>query len=148
MIRRPPRSTLFPYTTLFRSHFTRDRSQRIAGVGQQVDEDLLQLNSIADHEHLSCGYLDAYLDLPQAQLFLHEGERAPDDLDDLDRFLADRSHTPKGTQVGNNFGRLPYLLHGAGKFAQNALLVGVGCPQFDEIDDIADKQANIIERVI
>src|SRR3712207_8837511 len=24
MIRRPPRSTLFPYTTLFRSHHTRD----------------------------------------------------------------------------------------------------------------------------
>src|SRR5256885_2488135 len=24
MIRRPPRSTLFPYTTLFRSHFTGD----------------------------------------------------------------------------------------------------------------------------
>src|SRR2546430_8408197 len=28
MIRRPPRSTLFPYTTLFRSH---DRRQRLAG---------------------------------------------------------------------------------------------------------------------
>src|SRR3712207_6965469 len=26
MIRRPPRSTLFPYTTLFRSHRTLDRS--------------------------------------------------------------------------------------------------------------------------
>src|SRR3712207_9493398 len=25
MIRRPPRSTLFPYTTLFRSHMCRDR---------------------------------------------------------------------------------------------------------------------------
>src|SRR3989442_6289496 len=25
MIRRPPRSTLFPYTTLFRSHLLRDR---------------------------------------------------------------------------------------------------------------------------
>src|SRR5260370_17662129 len=25
MIRRPPRSTLIPYTTLFRSHFQRDR---------------------------------------------------------------------------------------------------------------------------
>src|SRR3712207_7078929 len=25
MIRRPPRSTLFPYTTLFRSHFTEPR---------------------------------------------------------------------------------------------------------------------------
>src|SRR3712207_7460873 len=27
MIRRPPRSTLFPYTTLFRSHLTRPRSR-------------------------------------------------------------------------------------------------------------------------
>src|SRR2546422_8501576 len=26
MIRRPPRSTLFPYTTLFRSYLTRERS--------------------------------------------------------------------------------------------------------------------------
>src|SRR5260370_24611238 len=28
MIRRPPRSTLFPYTTLFRSHVPRDRRRR------------------------------------------------------------------------------------------------------------------------
>src|SRR5258708_31100883 len=28
MIRRPPRSTLFPYTTLFRSHHARGRSRR------------------------------------------------------------------------------------------------------------------------
>src|SRR5687768_18029521 len=28
MIRRPPRSTLFPYTTLFRSHVTGDFNQR------------------------------------------------------------------------------------------------------------------------
>src|SRR5258705_12128882 len=28
MIRRPPRSTLFPYTTLFRSHSTREDSSR------------------------------------------------------------------------------------------------------------------------
>src|SRR2546422_9732504 len=28
MIRRPPRSTLFPYTTLFRSHLQGDRCQR------------------------------------------------------------------------------------------------------------------------
>src|SRR2546427_8835686 len=27
MIRRPPRSTLFPYTTLFRSHYERKRQQ-------------------------------------------------------------------------------------------------------------------------
>src|SRR5438477_8792665 len=28
MLRRPPRSTLFPYTTLFRSHRSRDESRR------------------------------------------------------------------------------------------------------------------------
>src|SRR3989475_2305008 len=30
MIRRPPRSTLFPYTTLFRSHVLPQRRQRVA----------------------------------------------------------------------------------------------------------------------
>src|SRR3712207_8484300 len=29
MIRRPPRSTLFPYTTLFRSHRDRGRTRRV-----------------------------------------------------------------------------------------------------------------------
>src|SRR3989442_4887194 len=33
MIRRPPRSTLFPYTTLFRSHF--ERHARLAHVVEQ-----------------------------------------------------------------------------------------------------------------
>src|SRR5258705_10273725 len=32
MIRRPPRSTLFPYTTLFRSHRTLDSARLRAGV--------------------------------------------------------------------------------------------------------------------
>src|SRR2546425_8175621 len=35
MIRRPPRSTLFPYTTLFRSHLGRDR-QRLRDRGTRV----------------------------------------------------------------------------------------------------------------
>src|SRR2546429_6296168 len=38
MIRRPPRSTLFPYTTLFRSLFTKVESElasRMAGVAKQ-----------------------------------------------------------------------------------------------------------------
>src|SRR5256885_7972242 len=34
MIRRPPRSTLFPYTTLFRSHFAR----RIAFVAENQEQ--------------------------------------------------------------------------------------------------------------
>src|SRR5258708_36176963 len=31
MIRRPPRSTLFPYTTLFRSHYQRRIRRRLTG---------------------------------------------------------------------------------------------------------------------
>src|SRR5438105_6314612 len=37
MIRRPPRSTLFPYTTLFRSAFEHDRLAVSADIGQQID---------------------------------------------------------------------------------------------------------------
>src|SRR2546430_2726718 len=37
MIRRPPRSTLFPYTTLFRSEFTRLRElTQVAGVNDEI----------------------------------------------------------------------------------------------------------------
>src|SRR5687767_15485688 len=41
MLRQPPRSTLFPYTTLFRSRRVRDRvRQRIAHATTEVDEDV------------------------------------------------------------------------------------------------------------
>src|SRR5690606_41761077 len=41
MIRRPPRSTLFPYTTLFRSHSSEDpRSPDAGHAGAAVDVDL------------------------------------------------------------------------------------------------------------
>src|SRR2546425_8892764 len=37
MIRRPPRSTLFPYTTLFRSHQDReDAHQRVVEIGREM----------------------------------------------------------------------------------------------------------------
>src|SRR3712207_4451926 len=39
MIRRPPRSTLFPYTTLFRSH---PQQQRLVGLARPVDPDVGQ----------------------------------------------------------------------------------------------------------
>src|SRR2546430_12438152 len=39
MIRRPPRSTLFPYTTLFRSHHATGRARdRDAGIGNSLFE--------------------------------------------------------------------------------------------------------------
>src|SRR5258705_6723361 len=63
MIRRPPRSTLFPYTTLFRSGgrdlLVRGQLQRVdhsqhlvevAPGGHRVDQDELDLLVRADHE--------------------------------------------------------------------------------------------------
>src|SRR2546422_9346557 len=37
MIRRPPRSTLFPYTTLFRSVLLRFRRQRVRTLGHRIE---------------------------------------------------------------------------------------------------------------
>src|SRR5476649_205707 len=49
MIRRPPRSTLFPYTTLFRSlgHFGNSRDQRLGrdDAGEDSDRKSTRLNS-------------------------------------------------------------------------------------------------------
>src|SRR5688572_31329389 len=63
MVRRPPRSTLFPYTTLFRSAHAHLHRQRLAGEHALVDRrgpldddpvggDLL---SGPDHEHVADG---------------------------------------------------------------------------------------------
>src|SRR3712207_6854382 len=41
MIRRPPRSTLFPYTTLFRSHDLRNPLQVIEGYSEMLVEGVL-----------------------------------------------------------------------------------------------------------
>src|SRR3712207_7170923 len=49
MIRRPPRSTLFPYTTLFRSPAVRDRRREVVAAGDQVDVEL------EDHRRLVAG---------------------------------------------------------------------------------------------
>src|SRR3712207_8093286 len=54
-IRRPPRSTLFPYTTLFRSRATRGSAVRRAVEGQLVVDSSI---AIASHDgHVSRGLL-------------------------------------------------------------------------------------------
>src|SRR3712207_7544344 len=47
MIRRPPRSTLFPYTTLFRSDPPRRRAPRPRPVGRAVERDQLAVTARA-----------------------------------------------------------------------------------------------------
>src|SRR5256884_6467141 len=51
MIRRPPRSTLFPYTTLFRSR-VRNRTRRDAF--KNVSADAASYQGLAQHEMLIC----------------------------------------------------------------------------------------------
>src|SRR5256885_9825619 len=51
MIRRPPRSTLFPYTTLFRSVTTREGLQ-FTGIARNEDNFSLQLQSLDGAFHL------------------------------------------------------------------------------------------------
>src|SRR3712207_8607722 len=59
MIRRPPRSTLFPYTTLFRSAGTRDESLR--GVPSGLLGDVPRLDGVVDIGR--CARVPAQLDV-------------------------------------------------------------------------------------
>src|SRR2546427_7384392 len=55
MIRRPPRSTLFPYTTLFRSHFLDQEVDELLGVvaaGLVLDARVDVLGVLAKDDHV------------------------------------------------------------------------------------------------
>src|SRR5260370_23590471 len=56
MIRRPPRSTLFPYTTLFRSPVTRDLLPLVARFDESVGGDD-GVNAMFAHNHNVIGIL-------------------------------------------------------------------------------------------
>src|SRR5256885_11045159 len=57
MIRRPPRSTLFPYTTLFRSLEVLNgrQRQRAHAVAEREHRDLLALEQLLDHDRVAEG---------------------------------------------------------------------------------------------
>src|SRR2546426_7759111 len=60
MIRRPPRSTLFPYTTLFRSHLRR----RLIDVRRRLLADEVVLAVLRDADHLIEVLLPEKLEAP------------------------------------------------------------------------------------
>src|SRR5437016_11365448 len=53
MVRRPPRSTLFPYTTLFRSVLARRLADRVAAFGDQRMIQTDRLRERRSEEHTS-----------------------------------------------------------------------------------------------
>src|SRR5260221_5035841 len=56
MIRRPPRSTLFPYTTLFRSHD--GGSGHVAASGADMDSDAQPVSGSPEGYARSCNYFE------------------------------------------------------------------------------------------
>src|SRR3712207_8114669 len=64
MIRRPPRSTLFPYTTLFRSAVPRAEGQRVA---EQVAEHLHQPPLHAAHHEAGRRRFQRHRRLPRSE---------------------------------------------------------------------------------
>src|SRR5947209_11393880 len=55
MIRRPPRSTLFPYTTLFRSlgANARERGVQLLGAGAHVDREVARVHALDGEDRKS-----------------------------------------------------------------------------------------------
>src|SRR2546427_3284185 len=53
MIRRPPRSTLFPYTTLFRSHEAVRRARAVGAAHVATGEVHLEVRDARSEEHTS-----------------------------------------------------------------------------------------------
>src|SRR2546426_10240090 len=67
MIRRPPRSTLFPYTTLF-------RSPSADAVGGPSDDDALQTNTLAEL-YLRQGLVDRAIEVYRGMLRVDPGNQ-------------------------------------------------------------------------
>src|SRR3712207_7608744 len=95
MIRRPPRSTLFPYTTLFRSAV--DVRRRRLHRGRQVEDDRVVVVGLVDVHH-------RFADLPgEGQLGTGErlGAVLPDDLGVQDR---------KSTRLNSSHANISYAV--------------------------------------
>src|SRR5256885_17158877 len=67
MIRRPPRSTLFPYTTLFRSDLQKRRQQRVADAPDDIQ--------FHDRSAVCTAALATFLGYPASEALSHELRR-------------------------------------------------------------------------
>src|SRR5437868_13083876 len=83
MLRRPPRSTLFPYTTLFRSHWRRLRPRRRGGPHRRAVRDPDRRRSRSE-EHTS--ELQSRFDLV-CRLLLEKKKVQTEQESDIDRTL-------------------------------------------------------------
>src|SRR3712207_8282592 len=97
MIRRPPRSTLFPYTTLFRSNDTRERARR--------DHEPDAADPRTDVAHL---LPRSGIDQGGEQHGVGAGAMAPRRLPDADTALVERDR--KSTRLNSSHANISYAV--------------------------------------
>src|SRR5207247_4123803 len=119
---------------------------RIARVGQQVDEYLLQLDGIAYDHRLLRAQVDRDLDRAQPELFPHQGKRPLDHLPQGDGLAANGSRPPERAQVRDDRRGLADLLHGVAQLADDLPLLRDG--ELDQVDGIADEQPDVVEWIV
>src|SRR2546429_5808836 len=68
MIRRPPRSTLFPYTTLFRSLFVGHREHAVPGRGRLCEEVFLAAFPVGTRRAVVPPLVENFLDRKSTRL--------------------------------------------------------------------------------
>src|SRR5215831_16911629 len=118
----------------------------VARVGEQVDEDLLELDRVAEHDQLVAAEVELDVDRAQPQLLLHQGQRALDHLVDVDGRERDRRGAAEGPQVRDDRRRLLHLLQGVLELTNDRLPVVSAEPHL--VEDVADEQADVVERVV
>src|SRR2546426_10693973 len=79
MIRRPPRSTLFPYTTLFRSLFP-NLGTRLSNMGSQLSGGEQQMLSIARADRKSTRLNSSHLVISYAVFCLKKKKKKQQDI--------------------------------------------------------------------
>src|SRR2546430_12546110 len=97
MIRRPPRSTLFPYTTLFRSHAKLDEDE-VEHIGAEQNR--------ADHRGVARCRLGRSIEHLERELALNRSENDRADHAESRRFGRDR----KSTRLNSSHSHISYAV--------------------------------------
>src|SRR5256885_12852318 len=95
MIRRPPRSTLFPYTTLFRSIGVIGRNQRYARVGDVIKAHIKE--AAPDGSVKKGDVVDAVIVRTRQTIRRKDGSLLRFDTNAI--VIIDKDHNPRGTRI-------------------------------------------------
>ena len=113
---------------------------------EQVDEDLLELDRVAEDDELVRAEVEVDLDRAQPELLLHQRQRALDHLVDVDGLERHRRRAAERAQVGDDLRRLPHLLHRLVEVLERGLRVELA--HVDPVDHVADVEADVVQRVV